>query len=49
MGLEMHQMEVTMTFLSDEFDMEIYMEQPGMFVQKGREHLICKLKNCSID
>ena len=44
MGLEIHQMDVKTAFLNGELDVEIYMEQPEGFVQKGREHLVCKLR-----
>jgi hypothetical protein len=32
MGLEVHQMEVKMTFLNGESDVEMYMEHPEGFV-----------------
>ena len=35
MGLEIHQMDVKTVFLNNELDVEIYMEQPEGFVQKG--------------
>jgi hypothetical protein len=44
MGLEIHQMDVKTAFLNGELDVVIYMEQPEGFVQKGREHLVCKLR-----
>ena len=44
MGLEIHQIVVKTVFLNGELDVEIYMKQPEGFVQKCREHLICKLR-----
>ena len=44
MGLKMHQMDVKTAFLNGKLNMVMYMEQPEEFMQKGREHLICKLK-----
>ena len=35
MNLELHQMDVKMTFLNGELDEEIYMEQPVDFIVKG--------------
>lgn len=43
MGSEIHQMDITTTFLNGKLDVEIHMEQLEGFVQNGREHLICKL------
>ena len=42
--LVMHQMDVTTAFLNGELKEEIYMKQPENFVEKGKEHLVCKLK-----
>ena len=44
MDLEMHQIDVRMVSLNDELDVVIYIQQLEGFVQKGREHLVCKLK-----
>ncbi len=35
-------MDVKTAFLNDDFEKEIYMEQPEGFTQ-GDEHLVCKL------
>jgi hypothetical protein len=40
--MEIHQMDVKITFLNGDLEKEIYMEQPEGFTQKG-EHLVCKL------
>ncbi len=40
--MEIHQMDVKTTFLNDELEEEIYMEQPQGFVHQGGEHLVCK-------
>jgi hypothetical protein len=40
--MEIHQMDVKTAFLNDDFEKEIYMEQPEGFTQ-GDEHLVCKL------
>ncbi len=45
MELEIHQMDVKITFLNGELEEDIYMDQPQGFVQDGKEHLMCKLKN----
>ncbi len=41
--MEIHQMDMKMTFLNGELEKEIYMEQPQGFVHQGGEHLVCKL------
>jgi hypothetical protein len=40
--MEIHQMDVKITFLNGDLEKEIYMEQPEGFTQEG-EHLVCKL------
>ena len=37
-------MDVKTAFLNGKLDVEIYMEQPEGFMQKGRGHIICKLR-----
>lgn len=44
MELEIHQMDVKITFLNVELEEDIYMEQSKEFVQKGKKYLVCKLK-----
>ena len=38
-------MDVKTAFLNDKLDVVIYFEQHEGFVQKGRKHRVCKLKN----
>jgi hypothetical protein len=45
MDLEIHQMDVKTTFLNGELEEDIFMDQSQGFVQDGKEHLVCKLKN----
>jgi hypothetical protein len=40
--MEIHQMDIRITFLNGDLEEEIYMEQPEGFTQEG-EHLVCKL------
>jgi transposase InsO family protein len=41
--LELHQMDVKTAFLNGDIDHEIYMRQPEGYVERGKEHLVCKL------
>ena len=40
----MHQLDVKSTFFNGELKEEVYLEQPKGFVQKGKEHFVCRLK-----
>ena len=42
--MELVQMDVKTAFLHGDLHEAIYMQQPEGFVEKGREHLVCKLK-----
>lgn len=42
--LELHQMDVKTSFLNDDLNEEVYMQQPEDFVTSSNEHLICKLR-----
>ena len=41
---KIHQLDVKYSFLNGELKEEVYLGQPEGFVQKGQEHLACKLK-----
>uniref|UniRef100_A0A1X7VWV5 Reverse transcriptase Ty1/copia-type domain-containing protein n=1 Tax=Amphimedon queenslandica TaxID=400682 RepID=A0A1X7VWV5_AMPQE len=43
-GQKIHQMDVETAFLNGDLSEKIYMKQLEGFIQKGREHLVCKLK-----
>ncbi len=43
MDWDIHQMDVKTAFLNGVLEVVIYMDQPEGFVQKGKEHLVCKL------
>ena len=42
--LELHQMDVKTAFLNGDLSESVYMRQPDGFQEKGKEHLVCKLK-----
>ena len=42
--LELHQMDVKITFLNDDLHKEVYMDQPEGFQDESKEHMECKLK-----
>ena len=42
-NLEVHQMDVKITFLNGDLEEEIYMEQPKGCIAPGQEKKICKL------
>ena len=42
-NLEMHQMDVKTTFLNEDLNKEIYIEQPEGFIALRQENKICKL------
>ena len=44
LDLEIGQMDAKTTFLHDDLEKEIYIEQPKSFVVKGKEYYVCKLK-----
>ncbi|RVW89971.1 Retrovirus-related Pol polyprotein from transposon TNT 1-94 [Vitis vinifera] len=44
MNLEIEQLDVKTAFLHGDLENEIYMDQPGGFTIKGKEHLVCRLK-----
>ena len=44
MNLEVEQLDVKTTFLHGDLEEEIYMQQLEGFFEKGKEHLVCRLK-----
>ena len=41
--LELHQMDVRITFLNGDLVENVYMSQPNSFEEVGKEHIVCKL------
>ena len=41
--LELHHMNVRITFLNGELVEDVYMSQPIGFQEVGKEHMVCKL------
>ena len=46
--LELHQMDVKIAFLNGDLLEIVYMKQLDGFQEKGKEHLVCKLKKVHI-
>ena len=44
LDLELEQLDVKTAFLHGDLKEDIYMDQPEGFKVKGKEHMICKLK-----
>ena len=44
MNLEVEHLDIKMTFLHSDLEEEFYMQQPEVFVKKGKEHMVCRLK-----
>ena len=42
--LELHQMNVRITFLNGDLVEDVYMSQPIGFEEVGNEHIVCKLQ-----
>ena len=47
--LELHQIDVKMTFLNGDLDENVYMAQPKGFVIKGKGCMGCRLKKSNSD
>ena len=47
--LDLHQMGVKTAFLNENLNEEYYMDQPLGFIEKGKENMVCKLKDQYMD
>jgi hypothetical protein len=45
-NLELHQMDVNMTFLNGDLLENVYLAQPKGFAVKEKEHMRCHMKKC---
>ena len=43
-GIELHQMDVKISYLNEDLEEDVYMGQPVGFTEEGKEHMVCKLK-----
>ena len=43
--LELDKMNVKIAFLNKNLEDDVYMDQPVGFIEEGKEHMMCKLKN----
>ena len=41
---KLHQVDITAAFLNGHLEEEVFMKQPEGFVEEGKEHLVCRLK-----
>ena len=48
-GYEIWQIEVKQTFPNGSLDESIFMRQPYSFIEKGKPHILCKLKDLFMD
>jgi hypothetical protein len=47
--VKLEQLDVKTTFLHDDLEEEIYMDQPEGFIVPGKENFVCKLKKSLYD